>query len=160
MEAILKGVRQLTRIFDIIAGVSISFIVLLTVSDVILRIFRRPIIGTFEVVAVIGALVIGFAMPATSWVKGHIYVDFLVTSFSQKVQAIFNIFTRCLGIGLFVLVSWNLLKEGMHLQSTGEVTPTLQWPFYPVTYAVALCCLVQCIVLLCDILVIIGGKHE
>ena len=36
MQAILKRVRELNRIFDVIAGISISFIVLLTVSDVMI----------------------------------------------------------------------------------------------------------------------------
>jgi TRAP-type C4-dicarboxylate transport system permease small subunit len=160
MEGILNAVRQVNRVFDVIAGICISFIVLLTVSDVILRQFRHPIIGTYEVVGLIGALVIGFAMPTTSWAKAHIFVDFFIMSFSQKVQAIFNIATRCAGVGLFAIVTWNMVKVGMDLQRTGEVTPTLQLPFYPVTYALALCCLMQCIVLLCDILSIMGGNHE
>lgn len=160
MEALLNAVRWLNRVFYVVAGIAISFIVLLTVSDVILRIFRHPIIGTYEVVGLIGAVVIGFSMPKASSAKAHVLVDFVVVKFSKKVQAIFNIATRCAGIALFVLVSWNMIKDGMHLQESGEVTPTIQLPFYPVSYGLALCCLLLCLGLLCEILSIVGGKNE
>lgn len=160
MEGILNAVRQLSRLFNVIAGVSITFVMLLTVTDVILRSFRRPIVGTYELVAFTGALVIGFALPITSWVRGHIFVDFVVLKLPKKVQAVFNIATRCAGMVLFYLIARNLINVGIDLQKSGEVSPTLQLPFYYVAYAVALCCFVQCLVLLCDIVKVFGGKYE
>jgi TRAP-type C4-dicarboxylate transport system permease small subunit len=133
---------------------------LLTVTDVILRYFRRPILGTYELVAFSGAVVIGFALPFTSWVRGHIYVDFLILRFSQKVRNYFNIITRCLVIVLFFLIGWNLIKYGMDLQQTEEVSLTLQMPFYPVAYGMGICCFIQCLVMVCDVLKIFRGKYE
>ena len=86
MEAFLDKVKQLSRFFNVIAGISITFIMLLTVMDVILRTFKRPIVGTYEVVAFSGALVIAFAIPLTSWFRGHIFVDFFVLKMPHKVQ--------------------------------------------------------------------------
>jgi TRAP-type C4-dicarboxylate transport system permease small subunit len=160
MEGILNAVRQLSRLLNVIAGASITFIMLLTVTDVILRFFRRPIVGTYELVGFIGALVIGFALPITSWVRGHIFVDFVVLKLPGKMQGACNVATRCAGIVLFYLIGWNLINVGMDLQRSGEVTPTLQLPFYYVAYAVAISCFVQCLVLLCDIVKIFGGKYE
>ena len=128
--------------------------------DVILRALKMPIVGTYELVAFSGAVVIGFAVPLTSWLRGHIFVDFFILRFSQKVRNIFNITTRCLVIFLFFLIGWNLIKYGMDLQKSGEVSLTLQMPFYPVAYGVALCCFVQCLVLICDVIKIFGGKYE
>lgn len=132
----------------------------LTVLDVILRSFRRPIVGTYELVAFSGAVVIGFAVPFTSWIRGHVYTDFLILRFSQKIRNLFNIFTRCLGIWLFLMIGWNLIDYGMDLYKSGEVSLTLQMPFYPVAYGLGICCFIQCLVLLCDILKIFGGKYE
>jgi len=160
MDAFLNKVKQLSSFFNIIAGISITFVMLLTVTDVILRTFKRPIVGTYELVAFSGALVIAFAIPLTSWFRGHIFVDFFVLKMPQKVQTVFHLFTRVLGIGLFFLIAWNLVKVGMNLQKTGEVSPTLQLPFYYVAYAVAICCFVQCVVMLCDMVKIFGGKYE
>jgi TRAP-type C4-dicarboxylate transport system permease small subunit len=160
MEGILNAVRQLSRLLNLIAGASITFIMLLTVTDVILRFFRRPIVGTYELVAFTGALVIGFALPITSWVRGHIFVDFVVLKLPRKMQDVFNVATRCAGIVLFYLIARNLINVGMDLQKSGEVSPTLQLPFYYVAYAVAISCFVQCLVLLCDIVKVFGGKYE
>jgi len=160
MEGFLKTINGISRFLNIIAGISLTFLMLLTVTDVILRYFRRPILGTYELVAFSGAVVIGFALPFTSWVRGHIYVDFLILRFSQKIRNVFNIITRCLVIWLFLMIGWNLIDYGMDLYKSGEVSLTLQMPFYPVAYGMGICCFIQCLVLLCDIPKILGGKYE
>ena len=160
MNGFLNKIKGLSRVFNVIAGISLTFLMLLTVMDVILRALKRPIVGTYELVAFSGAVVIGFAVPLTSWLRGHIFVDFFNLRFSQKVRNIFNITTRCLVIVLFFLIGWNLIKYGMDLQKSGEVSLTLQMPFYPVAYGVAVCCFVQCLVLICDVIKIFGGEYE
>jgi TRAP-type C4-dicarboxylate transport system permease small subunit len=160
MKGFLSKVRGLSRFLNIIAGISLTFLMLLTVMDVILRTLKRPIVGTYELVAFSGAVVIGFALPLTSWMRGHIYVDFLTLKFQKPLRDIFNITTRCLVIILFFLIGWNLIKYGMDLQKSGEVSLTLQMPFYPVAYGVGICCFVQCLVMMCDILKILGGEYE
>jgi TRAP-type C4-dicarboxylate transport system permease small subunit len=160
MKGFLSKIHGLSRFLNIIAGISLTFLMLLTVMDVILRTLKRPIVGTYELVAFAGAIVIGFSVPLTSWMRGHIFVDFFILRFSQKVRNIFNITTRCLVIVLFFLIGWNLIKYGIDLQKSGEVSLTLQMPFYPVAYGVAVCCFVQCLVLICDVIKIFGGKYE
>jgi len=153
-------VWKLSRLINFIGGVSLAFIMFLTVADIILRYFRRPIIGTYELVAFSGAVVIGFSVPYTSWMRGHVYTDFLILRFSKKIRNVFNIVTRCLGIWLFFMIGWNLIKYGMDLKKAGEVSLTLTMPFFPIAYGVGVCCFVQCLVMVCDILKIFGGKYE
>jgi TRAP-type C4-dicarboxylate transport system permease small subunit len=160
MEGFLSRVKDISRFFNLIAGISLSFLMFLTIFDVVLRFFRKPIVGTYELVAFAGAVVIGFSVPFTSWVKGHVYVDFLILRFSKKTRNILHILTRCLVIWLFLMIGWNLIKYGMDLHKSGEVSLTLQVPFYPVAYGLAICCFIQCIVIFCDILKILGGEYE
>jgi TRAP-type C4-dicarboxylate transport system permease small subunit len=160
MEGFLRTTSRISRFLNVIAGISLTFLMLLTIADVILRAFRTPVVGTYELVAFSGAVVIGFSLPLTSWMRGHIFVDFFILKFSQRGRDIFNIATRCVVIVLFLLIGWNLIKYGMDLQKSGEVSLTLQMPFYPVAYGVGACCFVQCLVLVCDIVKISGGKYE
>jgi TRAP-type C4-dicarboxylate transport system permease small subunit len=160
MEGFLSKVKEISRFLNLIAGISLSFLMFLTITDVILRFFRKPIVGTYELVAFSGAVVIGFSVPLTSWVRGHVYVDFLILRFSQKTRNILHILTRCLVIWLFLMIGWNLIKYGMDLHKSGEVSLTLQMPFYPVAYGLGICCFIQCFVLLCDILKILRGEYE
>ena len=159
MKRLFGYVEVLNRGLNFIGGLGLVFIVLITTSDVILRAFRRPILGTYEIVSFTGCVVVLFALPMTSWLHAHIYVDFVVEKFSPGVQKVINVCTRCMVIFLFSLFAWNLMKYGMDLQRIGEVSSTLKIPFYPVVYAAGVCCFVQCLVLLCDIAKIFGGKY-
>jgi TRAP-type C4-dicarboxylate transport system permease small subunit len=160
MKIILASVHKLTKILNSISSVALVSIMVLTVTDVILRIFKRPITGTYEIVSLLGAVVIGFGIPITSWIRGHIFVDFLTQKLPQERRNVVNIFTRLLGIGLFFVAGWNLIIVGMDLYHTGEVTLTRQLPFYPVAYGLAVSCFVQCLVLVCDVVKIFGEEYE
>lgn len=160
MEGFIKKIEGLTRFLYIIGGVSLLFILFLTISDVVLRFMKRPIVGTYELVCFGGALVIGFSLPYVSWRKGHIYVDFLINNFSRGIKNGFNYVTRSLGIVLFILAGWNLIKYALDIKKSGEVSPTLELPYHPFIFAVGICCFVECLSLLCDMLKIWGEKNE
>jgi TRAP-type C4-dicarboxylate transport system permease small subunit len=160
MDRFLRRVKGISQILNVIGGISLTFLMLLTMVDVVLRTFQRPIVGTYELVGFAGAVVIGFSIPFTSWTRGHIYVDFFIGRFSQKVRNGFHIITRCLVIGLFLLAGWNLIKYGIDLFKSEEVSLTLQMPFYPIVYGLGIGCFFQCLVLVCDILKIFRGEYE
>ena len=161
MGAILWIAEKLSKLMSVISGAALTFIMLLTVCDVFLRyFFDRPIIGTFEIVGLGGAVAIGFALPITSWMRGHIFVDFFVVKFPKAVQGLINIITRLVSIGLFYLIGHNLIKYGYDLYKSGEVSLTRQIPFYPVAYGMAVCSFILCLVLICDIIKIFGGQYE
>ncbi len=160
VDRILNIGKKISQSAQFIAGTSLVFLLLLTVADVILRFFRKPIVGTYELVAFSGAVAIGFSLPFTSWTRGHIYVDFLIAGLPKKFRGALNISTRWLGLGLFLLIGWNLLKFGRSLRASGEVSPTLQLPFYPVVYGVGFCCFLQSLILFFDIVKILRGEYE
>src|SRR4030042_3262182 len=151
---------QISKWANVIAGVTLTLMMLITVADVILRPLGRSIVGIFELVAFAGAVVIGFSVPFTSWVRGHIYVDFFVQKFSLPVRQRVHITTRGLGIGLFVMIGWNLILMGKDLYKSGEVSSTLQMPFYPIVYGIGVCCFIQALVLVGDIVKIFRGQYE
>ena len=159
-KGLFATTQALSRLMNIIAGVFLTFLMLLTIGDVILRQFRRPIVGTYELVAFSGAVVIGFSLPMTTWLRQHIFVDFFIAKFSKPVQNIFNICTRVIVIVLFYLLGWNMLKYAMDLQRSGEVSVTLRIPFWPVAFGVGICSFIQCLVFVCEIVKIFGGEYE
>jgi len=160
MKGFLKAVKSISRLLNIIAGASLIFLMVLTVVDIALRGIKRPVVGAYELVAFAGAVVIGFSMPMTSWFRSHVYVDFLILKFSRKARNAFNVATRVLVIGLFVVIGLNLIKYGIDLRKSGEVSLTLQVPFYPIAYGLGICCFVQCLVMVCAIIKIFGGEYE
>jgi TRAP-type C4-dicarboxylate transport system permease small subunit len=153
-------VYWLGRAMEVVAGVFLVFMMTLTTCDVILRVFGRPIIGTYEMVAFSGGIVIGFSVPITSWVRGQIFVDFFYQKFSKKIQNLFNYVTRCMSIVLFIFTAVNLMRMATDMYRSGEVSLTLQLPFYPIAYGIGFAFFVQVLVLITDIAKIAGGEYE
>jgi TRAP-type C4-dicarboxylate transport system permease small subunit len=150
MNALSAVARGLSRFMYVIAGIALAGSMFLTVADVILRQFKVPIVGTYELVGLLGAVVVGFAIPQTSRLQGHVIMDFVTAKLSRSWQRPFHVITRILAIGTFAIIAWNLWALGNDLRKSGEVTLTLQLPFYPVAYGIALCCIVECLVLFVD----------
>jgi TRAP-type C4-dicarboxylate transport system permease small subunit len=160
MKGFLKFVHGISRVLNIVAGGSLTFLMVLTIVDIALRGFRRPVVGTYELVAFAGAVVIGFSMPLTSWFRSHVYVDTLLMKFSRKTRRGFNVATRVVVIGVFAVIGWTLFKYGTDLRRSGEVSLTLQVPFYPVAYGLGVCSFVLCLVMVCAIIKVFGGEYE
>jgi TRAP-type C4-dicarboxylate transport system permease small subunit len=159
-DLVLKCIYRTSKWIYTLAGITLIFIMIVTVTDVLLRTLGRPIVGVYELVGFSGAVVIGFSIPFVSWVRGHIYVDFLVLKLSPTARRIFHLSTRAMALALFLMIGWNLFKVGNDLWKSGEVSPTLQMPFYPIVYGVGVSCLIQCLVLLADMVKIRRGQYE
>ena len=160
MKHVLEVALKISKFLYAVSGVALVWMMLLTVFDVILRNFGRPITGTYELVAFSGAVVIGFGLPYTSWRRGHVYMEFLIVKIPEQSRKIVNIFTRLISIALFAVAAYNLFVVGKGLYNSGEVSPTLNFPFYPVAYGLGICCLIICLMLLCDIVKIYGEHRE
>jgi len=152
--------RFVSKLLNIIAGIAVTVMILLTVADVLLRAGGHPIIGTFEIVALLLALVIGFGIPQVSLDRGHVYMDFLVEKLSKRGKNVMRTFTRVLCLILFAFLGYNLFNVGARFYASGEVSATIKIPFYPVAYAVAVCCLFECCVFIFDIVRIWRGEYE
>jgi TRAP-type C4-dicarboxylate transport system permease small subunit len=160
MASQFKTLRFVSKLLNIIAGISVTVMMLMTVADVLLRAGGHPIIGTYEVVALLMAVVIGFGIPQVSLDRGHVYMEFLLQKFSERAKNVVNTLTRVLCLILFGFIGVNLFSVGAAFRASGEVSPTIQLPFYPVAYSVAVCCLLECCVFIFDIVKIWRGQYE
>lgn len=161
MRRFLSFAHSLATVMDIVAGLALVGIMLLTSLDVILRYFGNPIPGAYDMVSLTAAFVIGFAVPRTAWDRTHVTVDILVDRFPETKGA-FRVITRILSLCFFIILSWYLIKLGLSFSKTGESTLTLALPLYPVAFALGLCSIVQCIVLFADLVrgATEGAVHE
>jgi TRAP-type C4-dicarboxylate transport system permease small subunit len=160
MKKLIHLIREGSIWMNVVAEAVLVIMMMLTVTDVVLRAFGKPIVGTYELVAMAGAIVIGFAVPKTSWERGHVFVDFLIENRSPAIKNGFFVFTRIVGMVIYGLLSWSLLLKGTVLHSAGEVSLTLRVPVYPAAFALSLCFFVQVFVLVADILRINENKEQ
>jgi TRAP-type C4-dicarboxylate transport system permease small subunit len=103
---------------------------------------------------------VGFGIPQVSSDRGHVYMEFLVEKFSKQNKNLMNTLTRILCLFLFLCIGYNMINIGARFRASGEVSPTLMLPFYPLAYSVAVCCFVECFVFISDIMRIWRGEHE
>ncbi len=160
MTRINEVIGSISGIMYVIAGVALTCMVAITVADVILRIFKRPIVGTYEIVGLLGAIMVGFAIPQTSRAKGHVAMDFLEGKLPAGVDRLFSVITRLLGIALFMIIGWQLWLLGDDYFRIGEVTLTVHLPQFPVCYGIAICCFFECVVLFLEIFEPQAEKQE
>lgn len=152
--------RFISRLLNSIASIALTFMMFLTVADVFLRASGHPIIGTYEIVALLLALVIGFGIPQVSLDRGHVYMEFLLEKLSKRGRKVMHTFTRVLCLVLFACIGYNLLSVGAAYKVSGEVTATIKLPFYPVVYGIAVCCFLECCVFIFDFIRIWRGQYE
>lgn len=143
-----------------IAGWCLLAMTFLTCADVVLRIFRMPILGTFEIVGFLGAAVASFAMAHTTVRRGHVAVEVLVMHLPRTTQKVVYLITHLLSIFLFLLLAYESVRFGNDLRVTNEVSLTLQIPFFPVLYGIAFSSFVVFLVLAVDFLMVASGKAD
>lgn len=141
----------LAQKLGIVAAAAIFFMMALTCADVFLRFFRMPIPGTYEIVSFMGAVAVSFAVAHTSVEKGHVAVDLVVQLLPKRAQAVIESIIAGFGIILFALIAWQSFVYALDCQRSGEVSLTLQMPFYPIIYGVAVGAGIVCLVLVVDL---------
>jgi TRAP-type C4-dicarboxylate transport system permease small subunit len=143
--------------FQAVAGVGLIFMMVVTMIDIIMRAVGRPIIGAVELISFSGAVIIGFAIPHSSWMRAHVIVDFLLERLSPAGKRVMDIATRIVGLILFVFLGVNFILYGLTLMKTGEVSPGFRIPYYPITFGLALACFLESVTLFTQAW---GGQHE
>ena len=147
-----KLIILLSNRFNWIAAGAIVAMMLLTSADVILRLFRHPIPGTYEIVGLLGAIAISFSLAYTSVEKGHIAVEFLFQKFHRKVRLFISAINDLLCFFFFGLLTWQTIVLASDLKQNGEVSMTLQMPLYPYVFGISIGCGLLSLVLLKDFL--------
>jgi TRAP-type C4-dicarboxylate transport system permease small subunit len=155
-----KLINSLTYRFNWIAVFAVVAMMILTSADVILRLFRHPIPGTYEIVGLLGAVVIAFSLAYTSAEKGHIAVEFLVRKFPRNVQSFIMFVNDLVSAALFGLIAWQSILYASDLKQNGEVSMTIQMPVYPFVYGIAFGCGLLCLVLLTESFKSLKGIQE
>jgi TRAP-type C4-dicarboxylate transport system permease small subunit len=150
MTRLERSILSMTQKFNWVAAAALVIMMVLTCADVILRFFRHPIPGTYEMVGLLGAIVVSFSLAHTSVLRGHISVELIVQKLPKTAQIVIDGINSLLGTALFGLITWQSMLYASNLMHTGEVSLTLQMPIYPFVYGIAVGSGMLCLVLLID----------
>jgi TRAP-type C4-dicarboxylate transport system permease small subunit len=157
-----SGVRKTSEYISLIAGAAIVIMMLLSTADVLLRLgvplfsklqwwflsFLKPIPGTYELVSFLGTVAAAFAMARTSIQGGHVSVSLVTRLLPERVRNMIRMITNSLALIFFGLLCWRSILYAEELRLCGEVSMTLQLPYYPFLYGVAFASFVMSVVLI------------
>ena len=103
------------------ASAALVVMMLLTSADVFMRyLFNRPITGTYDLVSLLGAVLVAFAMPYTMLRKGHVAVEVLVQNLSRGKQLIVETLTHLVSVSLFLMLVWQAIILARDMKATGR----------------------------------------
>lgn len=138
MKSLTVIVKRTGGILDKLAGVCVFAVMLLIVSNIILRVvFNRPILGTYELVGFLSALGIGLALAECALKDGHIAVDFIFQRFTKKMQVGLDLLLNALTFLFWSVTVWYLVKFAQATMAKGTVSPSAEIPIYPFIYLIA-----------------------
>ena len=146
-----RFVHSLSRLCDRIAQCAVVAMMLIISANIVLRLFWRPIYGTYDVVTLLGSIVVAFALGYCAIQRAHIAVEIVMDFFPPRFQAIVGSITGILSVGLFGIITWQCGVYGADMWKRGEVTMSVYIPIHPFIFGVGFGCAVLCMVCIVDL---------
>lgn len=123
-----------------LGAIALTIMMLLILTDVLMRyLFNRPVQGCLELVEFTMALAIALGMAYTGVRKGHIAVELVLSRFSPRVQATFDIFHFLIATVLFLFMSWKTAQQALVVGKHHVTTSVLAIPVYPFICVLSFC---------------------
>ena len=135
--SLYKVVSPVSAVLHSVGAGVLAIMMLLTASDVTLRRFKLPIIGTDDITAFLMAILVSFGLAYCAIKRGHVQVELLVEHLPSRVQAIIDSITTLLGFGLCVLITWQSFANMVSVYHSGATSWTLNIIAYPFAGLVA-----------------------
>jgi TRAP-type C4-dicarboxylate transport system permease small subunit len=154
-------VKKVNILLYIIAGIALTFMIIFTLCNVILRNIGYPITGSYEITKYTGSIVFGFAIPYGTWLGAQVIVDIVTDKLNPKNKKIIDIITRCAGIILFVFIAYNFYLYGFDVLESGQLTDYFRISYAPFVFCLSFSFLFQGLTVVCDLIkTVTGGKDE
>jgi len=116
------------------AGI-LAIMMFLTATDVSLRyVFNRPILGSYELVQYMMAMLVAFTIAYCALERSHVNIELVISRLPQRARAILGSVTWLISLGLFSLIAWQSFLQARILHAAGSTSPALYIPIFPFVY--------------------------
>ncbi len=146
---IYTGVKKISKILNYITQVLIAVVMVLMVSNIILRaLLNSPIKGIYDILTLMYVILISFSLAYCGLKGGHVYVDFLFTKMSSNAESVCKMIMKFISFIFFTVSSWYMLGYAQRVKLKGKATMTLGIQHYPFFYIITLGIFLLAIVML------------
>jgi TRAP-type C4-dicarboxylate transport system permease small subunit len=135
-----------------VAGCALVAMMLVTVGEMVLRMFDRPMAGTVEVIGWLAAITTAFALGYGQIHQSHVAIDLFTKRLTPRTRVMVNMFVYLVSAALFCVVTWRVFRYAGVLRQSGSLSETMKVIVYPWVYMVSLGCAGMTFALLVDFL--------
>jgi TRAP-type C4-dicarboxylate transport system permease small subunit len=152
-----KALHPTIRVINGAGTVVLGVMVLLTVADVLLRLFlNRPIRGALEIIEFLMVIVVFSAMAYTGLLRGHIVIQILSSRLPERPRAILDSIADLISIGFCCLIIWQGIAQAQMTRLRNDISGVLSIPVSPFYYVLVLGIALMCLVFLANLLDSVG----
>ncbi|MGR4070089.1 TRAP transporter small permease [Billgrantia sp. C5P2] len=141
-----------SRLLLALAGGALLAMVLLVVTNIVMRQVASSFGGTTEVVGWLTAVVVALSLAYAQVTKAHIDLDMLVARLPRRLQHGIQALVLLASLLFFAMVAFKLWQYGLLAMQRGTLSQSLRLAVYPIIYLVAFGFTAFCLVLLVDVL--------
>ena len=84
MDRVYGAIVGVSKWLTVVAAAALTFMMLLTVADVVGRAAGHAVLGTYEIVSTLLGVVIGFCLPKVTIDRGHVSMEFVLEKVSSR----------------------------------------------------------------------------
>ena len=137
MDNLEKIIHWMARRTSQLAQLALVMVMLVIVANILMRIWWKPMPGSYELVEILGAVILSMGIAYCAVARGHVTVSLLMEKLPQRVQAVVDIIVSLISFTFISAIGWGLLKYAKMTFDRGLETSTLSVPLYPIYFLVA-----------------------
>ena len=136
MQTLEKIIHQMTLRLAQVGQLALVLVMLVIVANILMRAWWLPLTGSYELVEILGAVLLSLGVANCAAHKGHVAVSFLVDKMAPRKRAVADLFTNLIFAVIMFYVTWGMIGYAGKMFERGYATTSLKIPLYPVYYLV------------------------
>jgi TRAP-type C4-dicarboxylate transport system permease small subunit len=138
MKKLTELINNISRLFDRIAGWGIVALMVMVVTNVLMRVvFNSPLLGVYEYVGYFAAVIIGLSLAFCYVQDAHISISFITDKLSPRLRHIVGLITQAVAVVFMALFSYQMVDYAIKTAASGEVSATTRILTYPFILIIA-----------------------
>lgn len=152
MDFLARLFYSVSRAINRVSCVALVGMMAFVVINVVSRAFWRPIFGIYESVGFLLSIMVAFSIAHCAVNKGHIVVNILEDLIPKRLLPVLDTIVAMLGAALFLLLAWQCYVYAQIMRDRGELSMSMEIPFYPLIFVIAFGFLMLALALMMDLL--------
>jgi C4-dicarboxylate transporter DctQ subunit len=142
LDKLERFAKKWSELFNWIAVAGIAAMLGITVTDIVCtKIFRRPLLGSMDIISLLGLLAAAFAIAQTEILKQHVRIDVFTVLLKERTRSVLGVVSSFFALMFAALLIWRSVDYGFSLETSKLSSATLRILFFPFSYLIALACI-------------------